>query len=95
MATPGTDDFCAFVEAFFGDRIDAIDDRAKSGHIVYHIPDHPRNIAVPKGRDHLRELTFAELLHDMGIDRAEFRELAGTPAKLKAYCKRQKREAGE
>lgn len=95
MATPGTADFCAFVEAFFGDQITDKDDHAKSGHIVYRIPGHSRNIAVPKGREHLRELTFADLLHDMGIDRARYRELAGTPAKLKAYCKRRTRQAGE
>ena len=96
MPTPGTDDFCAFVEAFFGALVEALEDRSKSGHIVFRIRNHPRDIAVPKGRDHLREWTFADLLRVMGIDRATFNELAGTPAKLKAFCKRRRREsAGE
>lgn len=94
MSTPGTDDFCAFVRAFFGERVAAVDDNSKSGHIVFRIRDHPQNIAVPKGRDHLREWTLRDLLRDMGIDTATFRELAGTPGKLRAYCKQRRREAG-
>lgn len=93
MALPGTDEFCRFVEAYFGGRINSVDTRSKANHIVYHIADHWQNISVPTNRKELRIGTFLGLLDDIGLSRPEFQELAGTPAKLKAYCKRRKDEA--
>jgi hypothetical protein len=93
VATPGTDELCRFVEAYFGERINEVDTKSKANHIVYHISDHWRNISIPKDRAQLRIGTFLGLLDDIGISHPEFQELAGTPDKLKAYCKRRKREA--
>ena len=93
LVVPGSDEFCRFVEAFFSDVDFELDEAAKSGHDVYRIPSHPHNIAVPRNRKRLANPTFDGLLDDLVIDRATYRRLAGTPSKLKTYCKKRKREA--
>jgi hypothetical protein len=94
VAVPGTDDFRRFVQAYFGERITRVDTKSKANHIVFHVKDHWQNISVPSNRPELRIGTFLGLLEDIGLSHPEFLQLAGTPDKLKAYCKHRKGEAG-
>ena len=94
LTVPGTDGCCKFVEAYFAGQEWTRDSKAKSGHIVYRIPNHHHNISIPKGYDRLVLMTFKGILtDDIGISLAEFRKLAGTPGQLKVYWKKCKREA--
>ncbi len=92
LTIPGTNDLCKFVEAYFADSGYTRDDKSKANHVVYRIPQHERNISVPKNYKRLRKRTFFDLLEDIGITANDYRQLAGTPKKLKAYIKERRRK---
>ncbi|MEZ5337694.1 MAG: hypothetical protein R3F46_05470 [bacterium] len=79
------------MEAFFSGMEFSRDDSSRGGHIVFRIPGFERNIAIPRNRKRLARETFRDILLDMGTDLEYFRRNAGTPRKLRSFCKQRRK----
>jgi len=103
LKRPDTDTMIKFLRVYFGGSVEdggfiEADYVSKNNHHVFQVKGLAEDVSVPLQRPTIAIETFHWILRCAEISKKQFRELAGTPGKIKAFIKkgrRRQREAGK